>query len=199
MARSLPVAFAAVIAGGVLLDAALKGASIGSVIKGQATAAPGSSSTGLAASPVVGAGGAVNPFAKASKVIAGRTDQGVDFDLAPGDPILSPFAGKVTAIDQNWYSGQPQIVIQGKAGTPFAGRFLYVAEQLVPNVKAGDTVTAGQQIATYADQGTGIEMGWAANAAGETQAAATTGYTEGEATPAGSSMRAFLRSLGVSL
>lgn len=193
--RNLPIAFAAVIAGGVLLDAAIKGASLGDVVKGQATSS-GASNSGTAA-PTAGAGGAVNPFAKATTVKVGRTDQGVDVNLSPGDPILAPFAGTVSAINSNWYSGQPQLVLAGAAGTPFAGKFAYVAEQLDPTVKVGDTVSAGDQLGTYASSGTGLELGWAANAQGETLARSTTGYTEGQQTPAGSSFRAFLASVGV--
>lgn len=194
-ARNLPVAFAAIIAGGVLVDAAIKGASISDVIRGQAQSAPGGS-VGSAGGAAPTTAGAINPFARASHFAAGRTDQGVDADLAPGDPILAPFAGTVTAINQNWYSGQPQIVVQGAKGTPFAGRFVFLAEQIIPSVKVGQTVGAGDELATYASQGTGIEMGWAANAQGETLARATTGYREGQQTPAGSSFRAFLASVG---
>lgn len=200
MARNLPIAFAAIIAGGVLVDAAVKGASISDVVRGQAQAASGGPvGTAGGAAPTPGPGGAINPFAKATKFTAGRTDQGVDATLNAGDPILAPFAGTVTAINQNWYSGQPQIVVAGAQGTPFAGKFLYLAEQIAPSVHVGQAVNAGDQLATYASSGTGIEMGWAANAQGETLARATGGYTEGQQTPAGSSFRAFLSSLGVSL
>lgn len=197
MARNLPIAFAAVIGGGVLLDAALKGASIGDVIKGQAhssrstASSPGSSGSGLVSV------GAVNPFAKASSVTVGRTDMGVDFDLASGDPILAPFSGTVTAINQGWYNGQPQLVLKGADGSPFAGKFFYVAEGINPTVNVGDTVSAGDQLATFHQHGNGAEMGWAADASGRTLAQATTGYTEGAQTPAGASFRAFLGSLGV--
>lgn len=195
MARNLPVAFAAVIAGGVLVDAAIKGASIGDVIKGQAKMSSSSGSTSGAGSSTSSGKGAVNPFAKAKGLVAERVDQGQDFRMNPGSPILAPFTGKVTAINPNWYAGQPQIVIEGTGA--FAGKFFYLAEQILPDVHVGQSVTAGQQIATYAGSGTGIEVGWAANAAGETEARATTGYTEGEVTPAGSAMKAFLASLGV--
>lgn len=195
MARNLPVGLAAIIAGGVLVDAAIKGASIPSVIRGQAQAASGSG--GAAGAAQAGTGDVVSPFAKATKAIVGRTDQGVDANLNPGDPILAPFAGTVTAINPNWYAGQPQIVLQGAKGTPFAGRFLYLAEQVTPSVTKGQVVQAGDPLGTYASSGTGIEMGWAANAAGETLARSTTGYTEGQQTPVGSSFRAFLASLGV--
>lgn len=193
--RNLPVAFAAIIAGGVLVDAAIKGASIGDVVKGQASSQTSAGTAG--GGGAISAGGAANPFARASTVKVGRTDQGVDVNLAPGDPIDAPFAGTVTAINPGWYSGQPQLVLAGAQGTPFAGKFAYIAEQILPSVKVGQSVNAGDQLGTYADSGTGLELGWAANAQGETQARATTGYTEGQSTPAGSSFRAFLASVGV--
>ena len=199
MARNLPIAFGAILVGGVLLDAAIKGASVADVIKGQAQMSSAGTTT---ASPVVGSGGAVNPFAQASKLVGGRTDQGVDFTLNPGDPILAPFAGTITAVNPGWYAGQPQVVLAGAPGTPFAGKFLYVAEQLVPHVKPGDTVAAGQRIATYAQSGTGGEIGWAAGPNGQTLADAQ-GYAPaaraGQSNPAGNSIKAFLSSLGAGL
>lgn len=197
MARNLPIGFAAVLAGGVLLDAAIKGASVSSVVQGNATSASAGGASSSTGGLKVSGKGAVNPFAKAKGLVLGRTDQGVDANMAVGSPILAPFAGKVTAINQNWYSGQPQIVVEGTGA--FKGKFLYLAEQIVPSVHVGQSIGAGQQLATYASHGTGIEMGWAHNAAGQTQAQATSGYTEGKATAAGNSFRTFLGSLGVKL
>ena len=53
----------------------------------------------------------------------------------------------------------------------------------------------GQPIARYAATGTGIEFGWS-TPNGVTLAVATTGYEEGQVTPAGVSMRNWLNSLG---
>ena len=79
---------------------------------------------------------------------------------------------------------------------PSAGRYVYVAEQITGLPRVGQTLRAGDVIAHYAKKGTCIEMGWSA-ADGETQAQATTGYTEGEVTVAGVSFARVLISLGV--
>lgn len=202
MARNLPVTFAAVMAGAVLLDAAIKGAPISDVIKGQAASSGSSTATGNAApgsTPGIVSVGAVNPFGRASSVQVGRTDMGVDYNLNPGDPIDAPFSGTVTAINPGWYNGQPQVVLQGAKGGPFANQFVYFAEGIAPSVKVGDTVNAGDQLGTFQQYGNGGEFGFAANAQGQTLAQATTGYTEGQATAAGSRARAFLASLGVNV
>lgn len=201
---NLVLAFAEIIAGAVILDAAIKGDSITNVVQGKATQHPlvAGSSGGTDATTQAGvpdthasSAGFVNPFAQAKGFTLGRTDQGVDASMQSGSPILSPAEARITAINQNWYAGQPQIVEQILTG-PDAGKFIYLAEQIDPTVSVGDVVQAGQEIATYAASGTGIEMGWAANSAGTTLARATTGYTEGEVTAAGRSFLAFLQALG---
>lgn len=182
-----PIAFAAILAGGWLLDRGAKDFK-------SALATSGSSTATTAG----GTGQGINPFKLAQGLQVGRTDQGVDASMAPGSKIVSPWSAKVTAINQDWYAGQPQVVLEITSG-PLDGQFIYLAEQIIPQVAVGDAIKAGQVIATYAGTGTGIEMGLAANAAGETEARASTGYTEGEVTPAGLHFRNILRSLGVNV
>ena len=43
---------------------------------------------------------------------------------------------------------------------PRAGKWWYWSEQIQPTVSPGQTVSAGQVVATYAPSGTGIETGW---------------------------------------
>jgi murein DD-endopeptidase MepM/ murein hydrolase activator NlpD len=209
---NLPLAFAELLGGGVLLTAGISGQSIQDVFAGAISLKPfdvtggagaGADSTSAAAAitgagptgsqPVMGAGGA-NPFAKAKGFKLGRVDQGVDASMAPGSPILAPFPSVLERIDPNWYHGQPGLFFRITAG-PNAGRYWYLAEQIAPNVKVGQRVNAGEQVATYAQSGTGIEIGWAANAV-QTLAHATTGYVEGQATHAGSDFMRFLLSTG---
>jgi hypothetical protein len=99
-----------------------------------------------------------------------RTDQGVDAQLPVGAPILAPCTVKVLAIIPGWYAGQPLVYWELLNG-PDAGKVQYVAEQITDVAPAGSIVQQGQAIAT-------------------------TGYEEGQATPAGQSMRAWLNSLG---
>lgn len=123
----------------------------------------------------------------------GRTDQGVDAAMPVGAPILAPGRIKVLAIIPGWFAGQPLVYFELLDG-PQAGRVQYVAEQITAIAPVG-IVQRGQPIARYAATGTNIEYGWAV-LTGQTLARATTGYTEGQVTPAGRSIRAWLDALG---
>ncbi|MDQ6806500.1 MAG: hypothetical protein M3065_16390 [Actinomycetota bacterium] len=123
-----------------------------------------------------------------------RTDQGVDASMPVGAPILAPSAVKVLAIIPNWYAGQPLVYFE-LLGGPDAGKVQFVAEQITAIAPAGSILQQGQAIARYAASGTSIEYGWS-TVNGVTLAKATTGYEEGQVTPAGRSMRAWLNSLG---
>jgi hypothetical protein len=122
----------------------------------------------------------------------GRTDQGVDARLRVGAPILAPCRVKVLAIIPDWFAGQPLVYFELLDG-PDAGKVQYVAEQITDIAPVG-IVQQGQPIARFAASGTDIEYGWAI-LTGQTLASATTGYTEGQITPAGRSIRAWLNSL----
>lgn len=149
----------------------------------------------LLAPPAVQAASAyVNPFARNAPYV-GRTDMGVDACLSPGDPIAAVGDGVVVGIENDWFQGQPYLWYRLTAG-PDAGRYVYVAEQIHRLARPGQPLRAGEPVARYANQGTCIEMGWSA-ADGRTLAQATTGYTEGEVTPAGVSFARFLMSIGV--
>jgi len=124
----------------------------------------------------------------------GRTDQGVDAALPVGAPILAPGTIKVLAVIADWYAGQPLVYFELLDG-PDAGRVQYVAEQITDIATPGSILQQGQPIARFAPRGTGIEYGWS-TLDGVTLARATTGYEEGQATPAGRLMRAWLNELG---
>jgi len=123
-----------------------------------------------------------------------RTDQGVDATLPVGAPILAPGPVKILAIIPDWYAGQPLVYFELLNG-PQAGQIQYVAEQITDIAKPGSYLQQGQVIARYAASGTAIEYGWS-TPNGVTLARATTGYEEGEVTPAGVSMRNWLNNLG---
>jgi hypothetical protein len=123
-----------------------------------------------------------------------RTDQGVDAQMPVGAPILAPCRVKVLAIEPDWYAGQPLVYFELLDG-PDAGKVQYVAEQITDIAPGGTILQQGQPIARYASRGTAIEYGWS-TINGITLARATTGYEEGEITPAGTSMRNWLNSLG---
>jgi hypothetical protein len=123
-----------------------------------------------------------------------RTDQGVDASMPISAPILAPCTVKILAIIPDWYAGQPLVYFELLNG-PDAGRVQYVAEQITDIAPAGSILQQGQAIARYAASGTDIEYGWS-TLNGVTLARATTGYEEGEVTPAGQYMRAWLNRLG---
>jgi hypothetical protein len=123
-----------------------------------------------------------------------RTDQGVDATMPVGAPIFAPTKIKILAIEPDWYAGQPLVYWELLEGAD-AGSVQYVAEQITDIAPAGRILQRGQAIARFAATGTGIEFGWSTRS-GVTLAVATTGYEEGEITPAGRSMRGWLNALG---
>jgi hypothetical protein len=123
-----------------------------------------------------------------------RTDQGVDATMPVGAPILAPSRVKILGIEPGWYAGQPLIYFE-LLGGPQAGKIQYVAEEITALARSGSILQQGQPIARFAASGTGIEYGWS-TPSGVTLAVATTGYEEGQITPAGRWMRAWLNALG---
>ena len=123
-----------------------------------------------------------------------RTDQGVDAVLPVGAPILAPCKVKILGVSPDWYAGQPLVYFELLQGAD-AGKVQYVAEQITDVARPGSILQQGQAIARFASSGTAIEYGWS-TLNGITLARATTGYEEGEITPAGANMRNWLNSLG---
>jgi hypothetical protein len=136
--------------------------------------------------------GYTNPFEQATGIAWERTDEGVDAAMQPGSPLVAFAPSKVMALVP-FYAGQPAIVLEITAG-PLAGAWWYLAEEVIPTVIAGQSVAAGQTIATYAPAGTGIEIGWWTPNGGYPLAHAV--YAEGNATPAGADFRDLLQALG---
>jgi hypothetical protein len=145
----------------------------------------------LVAAPITGAS-YIDPLRYVS--VWERTDQGVDASMPVGAPILAPSRVKILAIIPDWYAGQPLVYFELLAGA-YAGSVQYVAEQITQIAPPGSILQQGQDIAHFAKSGTGIEYGWS-TPNGITLAVATSGYEEGEITPAGRSMRAWLNGLG---
>jgi len=137
--------------------------------------------------------GYTNPFEKATGLVWERTDQGVDAAMTPSSPLLAFAPGKVVMIIPDFYAGEPAIVFEITAG-PLAGKWWYWSEQIVPTVSEGQTVAAGQVVATYASSGTGIEIGWWEINGG--YPLGHPGYAEGLATNAGGDFRYLLQALG---
>lgn len=144
--------------------------------------------------------GYVNPLSKISGLIAERVDQGVDF--SGSGPILAIGDAKILETGGSGWPGGPYMSYQLLNG-PDAGRTVYVAENIRPTVKVGQTVKAGDTIATMFNAGTGIEMGWAdSGGASPLSQTAAAGSITGANLPAGGTavgrdFENLLRSLGV--
>jgi hypothetical protein len=139
-----------------------------------------------------GSGSYINPLPGAT---FGRTDMGVDGSMPVGTAIVAPGAIRIVGVLSGWYAGQPYIWWELLDG-PDKGKYQYVAEQITG--LASGTLRQGETICRFAGSGTGFEFGWAASN-GQTLAQATTGYSEGQVTPAGTSIRAWLKSVGASV
>ena len=211
---NLPLAFAELLAGGILITAGTTGDTFTQIIQGQITqnplpggagspeataAAAGSTSSAAGASSgvSVGPGQYVNPVPGAT---ASRVDQGVDYT---GSNFLALGTSKIVAADpsNSGWAGGGYIAGQLLNG-PYAGKVWYMAEGLVPHVSVGDIVSAGQQIAgatanPYNGVVGNIEAGWANPASPEVPLAKSTGgYIEGDSTAAGVSFNRLIQSLG---
>jgi hypothetical protein len=112
----------------------------------------------------------VNPLREVTGLTRRRIDLGVDY--AGSGPLLAIGRGLVT-FSSDTDSGPPScwaiscwpgggIVVYRLLDGPFAGRYVYVAEHITVNVRAGQTVSAGQQIATLYPGYPWSEWGWAA-------------------------------------
>jgi hypothetical protein len=188
---NLVLAFAEVLAGAVLVDAAWKGDSITNVIKGQATMHPlsgggsssssSTSSSGAASSTSVE--GYVNPVPGAS---TGRIDQGVDYTLGP-QGFLAPGNSKIVYVGSGGGWGKEYVAAQLLDG-PLAGAVWYIAEApaVAAGIIKGATVKAGQQITPPGSStGGAIEAGWANPAnPGQTLAQSMSGYGGDQSTQA---------------
>ncbi len=130
----------------------------------------------------------VNPLQQVSGLTPRRIDLGVDY--AGSGPLLALGRGRVTMASNTdsgpsscwaiscWPGGG--IVVYQLLDGPFAGKYVYVAEHITVSVSAGQTVRAGQQIATLYAGYPWSEWGWAAGPGPE-----ALGMTDGHACPCG--------------
>jgi hypothetical protein len=140
--------------------------------------------------------GYVNPLANAS-VTPERIDQGVDYAGTGTLGAIGP--GVVTNVVRtgSGWEGEGYVEYKLTAG-PYAGKSVYYAEGVTPTVSVGETLAAGQPVATMIPAAPhGIEIGWAAGRGEESYANAYGGgYTEGQPTAAGKAFSDLVASLG---
>ncbi|HWW68295.1 MAG TPA: lytic murein transglycosylase [Solirubrobacterales bacterium] len=136
------------------------------------------------------AGSYVNPFGLSSNLVTGRVDQGVDF--TGSGPIVAIGDAKILSVGApGWPEGGG--VLYQLLGGPLKGQVVFVYEGVDATVQAGQTVKAGQQIATFRPGGS-IEIGFA-DAAGVPLS--HTEYYEGKVTAYGLQMLSLLQAIGV--
>ena len=140
----------------------------------------------------------VNPFRNARGLQVGRVDMGVDYHGV--GPIVAPGRMRVVGIGGDGWPGGCYLHLQFRRGR-HKGRHMYIAEAIKPTVKVGQIVRRGRQLCTFGanaapGRSPGIEIGWASQVTNRTLAAATTGYHEGEQTPAGICFARFLHHVG---
>lgn len=204
--RSQAGSYGALLVGGVLVAAGFSGHSIRDILAGKSsplisfipepTAPKGGTATAAyrtsaATGQALGANGYVYPFGKGWT--EGRTDQGVDF--APthtGAAIYAPGNAEVVKIGApGWPSGEKGVLLKLLDG-PLAGYHVFVNEAIQPMVRAGQQVSAGQQIGYGVFGETGVEIGFA-DAAGVPLSHAE--YYEGKVTKWGTKMKEWLSGL----
>jgi murein DD-endopeptidase MepM/ murein hydrolase activator NlpD len=136
------------------------------------------------------ASGYANPFGLSTNLVTGRIDQGVDF-VGEG-AIVAIGNAQVLRVGAPGWPEEGGVLYQLLDG-PLKGETIFVYEGVDATVQAGQTVKAGEQIATFRPGGS-IEIGFA-DAAGTPLSHGE--YYEGKVTQGGLEMMSFLQALGV--
>ena len=126
-----------------------------------------------------------------------RIDMGVDYN-ATGGKFRALGDAVVTQVDPhaNWGGPGNGWVSYKLLSGPMAGRHVYVAEHITPQVRVGQRLNAGDVVATGSGQ---TETGWAAGPDHHYSTYASVyggGYSEGQGTKAGLNFSNLIASLG---
>ena len=123
----------------------------------------------------------VNPLREVANLQASRIDMGVDYSgsgpiLALGRARILLASDRLAGPESCW--GKTCVpppgdwVMYRLLDGPFAGKYVYIVENITITVRTGQTVLAGQPIAILHDASPNLEIGWAAGRATYTLAAA---------------------------
>jgi hypothetical protein len=123
----------------------------------------------------------VNPLREVANLKASRIDMGVDYSgsgpvLAVGRARIVLASDRLAGPESCW--GKTCVprpgdwVMYRLLDGPFAGRHVYIVENITITVRTGETVAAGQPIAILHDTSPNLEIGWAAGRGVYTLAAA---------------------------
>ena len=122
------------------------------------------------------AGNYDDPLRAVTGLTAERVDEGVDY--GGSGPVYALGDGVVTSIKGSWPDGT--FISYRLTDGPAAGRMVYVAENLTPSVSVGQTVTVDTVVGILHDAWPDMEIGWAADAYGDTMAAVSGQWTSAD-------------------
>ena len=126
-------------------------------------------------------GAYVNPLREVANLRASRIDMGVDY--SGSGPILALGRAKVVLASDRLAGPEScwgrtcvpppgDMIVYRLLDGRFAGKYVYVVENITVKVKAGQTVSAGQRIAILHQGSPNLEIGWASGHGAETLAVA---------------------------
>jgi hypothetical protein len=123
----------------------------------------------------------VNPLRAVRDLKASRIDMGVDYSgagpvlaLGRAEIILASnrLAGPESCWGKTCVPPPGDMIVYRLLDGRFAGKYVYVVENITIKVKAGQIVKAGQRIAILHDASPNLEIGWASGHGPQTLAAA---------------------------
>ncbi len=135
---------------------------------GETLSSPGASVSALAVDPVTGGyyvgldatgfGGYANPLRGVNALVPQEIDQGVDY--CGSGPVYAVGEGIVVNVySPGWPSGV--FISYRLVSGPAVGRYVYVAEDVTPEVHLGERVGASTIVGVVHDAKTCMETGWA--------------------------------------
>lgn len=134
-----------------------------------------------------------NPFRAVTSLLPQEVDQGVDYCAA--GPLYAIGDGTVVSVyDNQWPSGV--FISYRLESGPAKGRYVYVAEDVTPKVRIGQSVTPNTVLAVANDAKTCLETGWADPPAYPERAAAHAEYDGRNSTAYGLNFNELLAALG---
>jgi hypothetical protein len=140
-----------------------------------------------------------DPLRSVSNLVPERVDMGVDYSGI--GPLYAIGPGVITNVYNSGWPGGTFIGERLTAG-PYAGKYVYAAEDIAPSVSVGQKVTANTVIGRLYGGPEGIELGFAAKPGTGTTMAAAAGQAASGPDPGarptayGEAFNKFLQSLG---